>query len=235
MSVFLGITTCHKFSDRAQAQRDTWIRDVPEGVGYRFFLGAPAPEGFQAKPDEVLVDVPDDYNGLPAKTRAAVRWALENNYDWFHKLDDDVYLRPERLLTQIPENGQHYVGRFRGPSCVTHSCDGCKCPNYQAWYCSGFSYWLSRKAMEVIAAAELTEDPAEDRWVGNSLLAAGITGMLDKRIAVIPEAPLPSPKNQQLCSAEFRGIREMKIVHEFFKVGHVNVPPPNRLWRYVHA
>jgi hypothetical protein len=89
--------------------------------------------------------------------------------------------------------------------------------------------------MEAIAVGKLTEYPAEDRWVGNVLLAAGILGHHDGRIAVIPEAPLPSSKNEQICSAEFKGFQEMSIVHQFFKYGAVDVPPPNRLWRYVHA
>ena len=48
--------------------------------------------------DEVCLDVDDDYKELKDKVNAIHRWALQRGYEYLWKVDDDVYLRPERLL-----------------------------------------------------------------------------------------------------------------------------------------
>ena len=122
----------------------------------RFFLGG----GEAQCSDEVILDVGDGYKDLPDKVRAVCRYALASGYDGLCKLDDDVYLVPARFLAAGLEVFD-YVGNFR-----MHT------GNYPADYASGFCYRLSRRAMEIVADAELTEDTFEDRWVGNLLDAA---------------------------------------------------------------
>ena len=56
---------------------------------------------------------------------------------------------------------------------------------------SGFGYWLSRRAMEVVAKARHNGDWAEDRWVANVLANAGIYGMNDGLTYVAPGPQLP--------------------------------------------
>src|SRR5207237_2235828 len=92
-----------------------------------------------------------------------------HGYTHLTKVDDDCYLRPERLFA----NGFtscDYVGRLRGPS-----------GNYLAPYVSGFCYGMSRKALELLAPIEwdASSDFSEDRWTGNQLLGLGITSHND--------------------------------------------------------
>ena len=54
MKILFAIMTCHAYRSRAQAQRETWVKDVPEGVDCRFFLGGSATA---QNPDEVILDV----------------------------------------------------------------------------------------------------------------------------------------------------------------------------------
>jgi hypothetical protein len=90
MKILVAVVTCHKFRSRADAQRETWIKDM-RGADLRFFLG----EGGDAeRPDEVILPVRDDYRSLPQKCKLVFQWALDNGYDWCVKIDDDVYLRP---------------------------------------------------------------------------------------------------------------------------------------------
>jgi hypothetical protein len=42
--------------------------------------------------DEVMLDVDDSYECLPAKVKAVAGWALTHDYDFLLKLDDDTYL-----------------------------------------------------------------------------------------------------------------------------------------------
>src|SRR5271169_3127950 len=78
-------------NDRLAAVRDAWWQDVGNhsGVEARFFYGSPS-DGCRAfLSDEVCLDCPDDYAGLPLKTRAIARWALDHEFDYLFKCDDD--------------------------------------------------------------------------------------------------------------------------------------------------
>lgn len=154
----IAVTGCHARRAQIAAQRATWVNDVDfSAADVRFFLGL----GGEARcGDEVVLPVDDGYAGLPGKVRAVCRHALASGYDGLCKLDDDTYLVPARLLS-AGFAAFDYVGNFRsrnGP--------------YPAEYASGFCYYLSRRAMEIVAEAELSEDTMEDRWAGNLLDAA---------------------------------------------------------------
>jgi hypothetical protein len=100
------------------------------------------------------------------------QWALLHGYDFVYKSDDDAYVVPERLLASGFEQFD-YCGRVRGPS-----------GDFPAPYCSGFGYWLSVQSVAIVAAAKLNGDVAEDRFVANTLLAAGIRPHHDPRYGV---------------------------------------------------
>ena len=146
----IAVTTCHARRGQAEAQQSTWAKNLPN---VKFFLG-----GDDAVHDnEVLLNVDDSYAGLPAKVKATCRWALDHGYEAMLKLDDDVYLVPERFYKAGFEMFD-YVGNFR-------MWNG----KYPHDYASGFAYYLGGKALEIIAYAPLTDDSMEDRWVGNTL------------------------------------------------------------------
>lgn len=172
MRLILCIVSCHALAARRQAIRETWLPLVPREMDCKFFLGRGQHATLQ--PDEIVLDVDDSYRGLPAKTKAIARWALAHGYSYLCKCDDDVYVQPDRLLASEFAKLGNYVGRKRGPS-----------GGQSAPYASGFCYWLSNFAMKALIDAPLTDDPAEDRWVGNSLLAAGIECAADYRYVVI--------------------------------------------------
>jgi glycosyltransferase involved in cell wall biosynthesis len=182
MKMLIAIISCQAFTARAQAQRDTWIKDIPPGLAdLRFFVGrGPKP----TEPDVIQLDVPDDYRGLTAKTKAVCAWAEANGYEFLWKLDDDIYVQPGRLLA-VSTAGRNYIGRKRGPS-----------GGFPAPYASGFAYGLSLLSMRVIIAAPLAGDTAEDRSVGNALLGAGIPCENDPRFVIID-----SRKNM-ICHSE---------------------------------
>lgn len=210
MNPLVAIMTCHQFRDRANAQRDTWVKDIPEKLDYRFFLGKK--DGYQPLADEVMLDAPDDYRNFPLKVQAMRRWARERGYTLVLKTDCDSYIVPERLIETIPT--RDYVGRLRGPS-----------DKYPAPYCSGFSYWNSAKALDALIATPWNGDFAEDRFTGNALLAAGIQPDHDPRFAVVfsknnalsfREPPLQGNKIAAAC--EFNPTL-MRQVHADFKAG----------------
>lgn len=204
MKVLIAIVTCHAFRGRAATQRSTWARNVV-GADVRFFLGGSAPSAYD---DEVILDVKDDYVSLPAKVQAMHRWALAHNYDFVFKCDDDVYVQPERLMASNFAMSD-YCGRLRGAS-----------GGYPAPYASGFGYWLSRRAMAITSEAELTKDGAEDRWVGNTLMNAGILCTADYRYVVARSEKTvrsgtegPRRGNRIIAACEYDKPELMQAVH----------------------
>lgn len=220
MRILIAVLTCHLNRKQADFQRRTWAREI-KGADLRFFLGKPervpvtAPE---PRADEVVLDVPDGYLSLPAKTQAICRWAIEHGYTHVFRVDDDVYVRPERLINAIP--AADHCGRLRGPS-----------GNYPAPYASGFAYWLSAKAAGIIAQAKLNGDTAEDRWVANVLVKHGIHCVNDGRYVVKKDGPgiLEGchPNNQVVASCEYKGPAMLKV-HSYFERRLRPAPVPVR-------
>lgn len=160
--LLIAVVTCEKFKDRADAQRQTWVPLV-RGMDVRFFLGK---QERTPQPDEVFLDAPDDYHSLPLKVQRMFQWALANGYTKVLKADDDTYIYPDRLLPSIPP--QDYAGFINATP-------------PKPW-CSGFAYWLSERAMRIVAEATIPEGEwAEDRFVGGVLFDHGIRPNYDPR------------------------------------------------------
>lgn len=237
MKILVAVTNCWMYRGRQEAIRNTWLKDIPEHVDVRFFLGRPMGATKAAidskKDDEVFVNVDDGYPGLPAKTRAMCRYAVEHGYTHLFKTDDDCYVRLDRLVASGFQDMGDYIGRKRGPS-----------GNYPAPYASGFSYWLTRRAFKIIAEAKLTEDPAEDRWVANTLYLAGMGCVPDYRYVIIQSTRNalshtegPRKGNNIITACEFDADKWMKKLHwEYEHLGsltrtHQKVDSPHPLAR----
>jgi hypothetical protein len=173
--ILIGVVTCEKFKERADAQRASWVPRI-QGADVRFFL---AKQDHDPLPDEVFLDCPDDYKSLPAKVKAMYQWAIANGYQKVCKLDDDTFLA-SRIMTVVPP--QDYAGFLNATP-------------PKPW-CSGFCYWLSERAMRIVAEAPIPSDEwAEDRWVGGVLHGHGIMPHWDKRYAlIVPGWRLPDFK-----------------------------------------
>src|ERR1700677_2849414 len=94
----------------------------------------------------------DDYEHLSQKTAALCVWALEHGHDRILKLDDDAYIN------------------WRAFKIIEADYAGIRKPGD---YASGGAYWLSRRAMEIVARYGI-DDTAEDRGVGKLLAQHGI-------------------------------------------------------------
>lgn len=158
----VAVVTCKQYVDRVRAQQETWIPGA-RAAGYDVEIF-----------DGERLGVPDDYYSLILKTQAICHWALENGYDRMLKVDDDCCIRVDQLR---PVNSD-----YAGIIIAANDC-GSKIPpgvpakprgTYPYRYASGGAYWLSRKAMEIIASAKPNGDWAEDRFVGNILAKHGI-------------------------------------------------------------
>jgi hypothetical protein len=198
MKILLAIFTCHKYqyttpgsnmkdwftrpvTDRVSGIRDSWLKDVTGD--YKFFYG----RGDEAlrKSDTVFLNAPDDYLHSAEKLKALVQWALANGYDKLVKIDDDMYVYYDRLMANVPT--EDYVGSSTGP---VRTPTGVNPGNAEWWkktaiYCSGCTYWLSKKAMEVLATAP-AGCWAEDRWCGETLFRNKIFSTINNRYYIAP-------------------------------------------------
>lgn len=213
MKPLIAILSCVKDRPYAQAQRETCLKDSV--CDYRFFYGGvPVPPLYATAWDEVWFEkIGDDYASLPFKTQSICRWALANAYDYIFKCDTDTYVHVPRLLASGYEQWD-YSGYYRG----NHEVPG--------GYASGGSgYWLSRRAMEVVANTEMQLDwidgdrgyvCGEDLQVGRAMLRAGIICYWDERYRL--DAHLPDPTNDLITNHNVREPNkgdQMRNVHRW--------------------
>lgn len=114
----------------------------------------------------MILDVEDDYYSLPAKVQKMFQWGLTQGYDQVLKVDDDVFLYVGRLLQNLDDSD------YRGYEVEAANGE----------YVSGTAYWVSRRAMDIVAAAQwLPLNWAEDKWVGSVLAKHSIPITNDER------------------------------------------------------
>jgi SAM-dependent methyltransferase len=120
------------------------------------------PAGYEPLEDEIMVSCPDGYHYMSYKRKESLRWALEHDYDYIFCLSNDVYSRPERLLSS---GFQHYD--YHGMYCGNLGWSGTDCYIPES-YIFGGGYWLSAKAAKIIVNSKVTYW-CEDWWIGMAL------------------------------------------------------------------
>ena len=155
---------------RVEAVRSTWWNDIkPFGdyVDAKFFYGI-APMGMVRKPlpDEVFLNIPDDYEHLPLKMHAIYKWALQHGYDYVFKADDDGYLYVDRLMRVEFEKWD----QMGFSNCAHGLAQSCGC-----YVTGGAGYFLSKRALQAVTSTPLNAvSPhkwAEDWQTGQVLRA----------------------------------------------------------------
>lgn len=167
----IAIKSCWRDAENGfnQAVRDTWARDV-SGADVIFFLGdSRATDTWQLANDQISLECPDDYNGLPYKTKAICQWAWDRDYTHAFFCDTDTYVVPDRLLDSGFEQ-YDYVGHFNGARGIPNAIYG----SLYSWASGGSGYWLSQQAMKIVADSDpiplsicpISKIPCEDLWSG---------------------------------------------------------------------
>ena len=167
--VLIAVLSCAALRHFEQAVRDTWVKEIPQGVDYRFFLGNPS-----QCVDEVTLPVGDSLQDLTHKVVAVCAWALAQGYPHLLKVDLDTLVRPLGLL-QSDFKAWDWVG------------------GQNSFFASGGAgYTLSQRAMRAVIEHEIESGPAEDVNTAHALLAQGIALHHDPRFLFAPGAVLSS-------------------------------------------
>lgn len=176
--ILIGALSAVPYDHRRNLVRETWGADCDRmGVQYYSLIGDNIKICDVLEQDTTLdqhiwvLPCPDAYQFLPQKTRHFCRAALQfPNWKWLLKTDDDSYISVPRLL-QLNLVGDYIGAEYKR---------GVK-------YASGAGYFVSRKAVEILADRLRIPTGAEDLCVGLYLHAAGIAFTIDNE-HIIPFA-----------------------------------------------
>ena len=190
---------------RVTAIRETWA--TPET---KFFTGADLNCG-------------DSYFETAFKVRAMCRWALDHGYKSMFKVDDDTYVRPERL-----DFTGDFVCRVLPPTDENHPVP---------YPYGGCGYYLGERMLNLAAEdTQCTSDPEgdtwarcntyEDGWIGRVARDAGIELTDDHRLKLLRYASgdiegyswrdeAPARSNNMVAVCEFPN-EKMYEVHRHF-------------------
>ena len=163
----LLIMNCYRYSDKADQQRDTWLKTLPEQIKYYHVLGDPNLVNdfyFDEKERKLIVKTPDDYNSLPKKVIAAYNAVFQTfEFKYIFKTDDDQELVQPKFLdilmgllskakgTKMHHYGGHIVDvpqSYLSKYYKIHPELPEYLPVYATKYCSGRFYFLSYEATE---------------------------------------------------------------------------------------
>ncbi len=234
MKTLIAVMTCHKpeYQSKIEAQRATWVKDV-RGADLVFFKGLSVHRnvlGVQPPSDEVWLDVDDGYKQLKLKTTAIVRWALQRGYEYLWKLDDDVYISPDRLLALPLFDYCGAAVELPTPATTPANFFGLVSQTAQKpsakVACKGWLYGLSRRSMMGLLEPERRiYSNHEDIWVGQKLFDYGIEpfqlGAYLKKThthGVVngwPNQVPPLPDNHVIASCEYTA-QQLSEVHSAF-------------------
>lgn len=176
MKVLVAILSCHSLRHLEQTLRETWLKDLPTDVDYKFFLGSRGgvhDSSFKPyAPDEVALSVDDSMQGLTKKLRLVATWAVCHGYDFMFKCDLDTLVRP-RLLMSSGFERYDYTGGQNG-----------------FFASGGAGYCLSRKAMMLVAEDQRDQKQEEDVHTAQAVLDKGLVLHADPRFKFCPGALL---------------------------------------------
>jgi hypothetical protein len=199
----IAIKSCHKYAERQQAQRDTWIADLD--VDYFHVIGICPPGTRPAPSDSHLLacDISDAFTDIAPKVWCACRYALEASLTNLFVCDDDTYVVPERLARAATR--RDYVGWVR-PG-----------PGWDVPYMQGSAYLLGERALEyIVRAVEIMQPGVIDDGAVGRVLVDKVAYTHDRRFYPGPQPEWITSTNN-LISTHKCLPAQMRAIHEQWK------------------
>lgn len=180
----VAIKSCHKYTARRKAVAETWLPAVAAWADCFFLVGQPYSPSL---PDSLACNVSDAFADIAPKVSYACFYALEAKIDRLLICDDDTFIVPDRLRIAA-ESSLDYVG-FMRTSGLQYN-DGIP-------YAQGSAYWLSRRAMAIVAESPaMVPGVIDDGAVGRALVGK-VDFTHDYRYEPGPNAsPAPAASNE---------------------------------------
>ena len=108
--LLIAVKSCRRHRNEGfhEPIRRTWAQDIPNDVGFAFFMGG---SSWICDNDAIVLSVKDDYDALPEKSKAILNWSMERKYDYTVLADTDTFIIPKKLLA-LPFQQYDLAGRF---------------------------------------------------------------------------------------------------------------------------
>jgi hypothetical protein len=172
MKILIAVESCVNDWGKHRAQRDTWMKDLNLlGIEKKFFsVGV----GFGNPEDEILLGInfDDSYEALSLKTWAICQWAAERDFDFMFKADTDTVVSPQNFIFSGFQS-HDYSGGFNEDTMPIALRDRFGGGTIQ-FASGGAGYWLSKKALTIVANSDKIVSCAEDVFVASNLREHGI-------------------------------------------------------------
>ena len=184
------VFSCKPFLDtRVPALRAGWL-SLLEALGIPYVIVVGDGDGTR-RSDVVHLDAPDDYEGLPQKTLATIRWVHDHTpYTHMIKIDDDCFVNAPSFFHALSYRKFDYYGRklTRGigqmdrawhlakSSSVRGRMELDKSPEPSTYADGGSGYALSRTAMK--AALKAAQSPEGQKLIQTSFMEDKLLGDL---------------------------------------------------------
>jgi len=181
----LLILNCKNYKHKAELQKESWLRNIPESIYYFHIIGdkelcSDKSYYFDFDNKILYVSTNDDYISLPHKIITAFKAVNETfNYKYIYKTDDDQMLIQPDFFSNLDQqlknkNNCHYGGRrLRVRTHVSkYNLVHPSLPNdlilQGTIYCNGRFYLLSKKAVEHLLTNEenIQKHYIEDHTIG---------------------------------------------------------------------
>ena len=177
---------CKKYHDKANIQKNTWLKNIPSYLKYYHVIGDPMMEHeyeFNEEEHFLQVKTLDDYVSLPKKVIAAYNAIYKTyNFKYIFKTDDDQLLTKPKFLDILPTLLQQkkpdyggYIVDVKQPYLSKYNTIHPELPSYlpilKTKYCSGRFYFLSNKAVEclLLKKESIEQELLEDYAIGYNL------------------------------------------------------------------
>ena len=123
MKIAIAIMSCVKNAERREAVRRTWVKDIPFGIDYFFFVG------HVGVSDAISLPCGDAYEDCAFKQIEMIKFVKDYDYVFF--CDDDTYVVIDRLMLCGFE---------------AHDYMGCPCMLYEECVAAhgGAGFWMSK-------------------------------------------------------------------------------------------
>lgn len=201
--LFYLITTCAAYTNRREAQQNTWLRSVSaDNSLYRYILSSANFIGQDSRIWNLSqYGIDDGYNTLPKKVLYGMRKALDYSWDWLYKCDDDTYVVPNRLL-QATSSTQAAFGHM-----LVHPTE------HKKWLSGGSGYVLPRSYVKYLVEhmQELPHTGPEDWHITGHLIENGFDVVHDDRF--FPYNTATPDKINQIIATHYVKPEEMYDIY----------------------
>jgi len=183
--VILLIMNCKKYEWKANVQRTTWLKTIPNFIKYYHVIGNEELEtNFDFSNDDniLYVKTPDDYNSLPNKVISSFKAVNDTfSYKYIFKTDDDQTLINSNFfdvlynLLNVQKPQIHYGGHIieiTMPFISEYYKIHPELPNNihikTTKYCNGRFYFLSHKVIQNLLSKreDICKEFLEDYAIG---------------------------------------------------------------------